>query len=170
MSTQQDDAPARTRTVTWEDPAALPAAAATMTGLEFLVAVAEGRLPPPPIMATLRIRAIEAQAGRVVFECDPDESLYNPLGTVHGGVACAVLDSAAACAGHTTLPVGIGYTSIDLHVQYLRPVLPAGGPYRATGTVVRAGRRVISVEATMTDRTGALVATATSSLLVLDPR
>ena len=122
MSTEQDEAPSRTRTVRWEDPAALPAAAATMSGLEFLVAVAEGRIAPPPIMATLRIRALEADAGRVAFECDPDESLYNPLGTVHGGVACALLDTAAACAGHSTLAVGLGYTSIDLHVQYLRPV------------------------------------------------
>ena len=161
---------ARTRTISWEDPSFLPAAGAARGGLAFLRAIAAGELPPPPIMVTLRITGLTADEGRVEFECRPDESLFNPLGTVHGGVACALLDTAVACAGHTTLPPGVAYTSVDLHVQYLRPVLPEGGPFRAVGRVVKPGRRIIAVAGEMTDAAGRLVATATSSLLVLEPR
>ena len=160
----------RTRTITWEDPAELPAAGLRMGGLQFLRAIADGELPPPPILRTLRIRSLAIEAGRVEFACDPDESLLNPLGVVHGGVACTLLDTVAACAGHSTLPAGVAYTSIDLQVQYLRAALPARGPFTAVGRVVRPGRRVIAVAAEMTDATGALLATATSSLLVLDQR
>ena len=160
----------RTRTVTWDDPADLPAAGARLGGFEFLSAMVRGELPPPPVLRTLRMRGLSVQPGRVEFECDPDESLYNPLGVVHGGVACALLDTAAACAGHSTLPPGTAYTSIDLHVQYLRPVLPAGGPFRAIGEVIKPGRRVISARADMLDAGGRLVATATSSLLVMEVR
>lgn len=160
----------RTRTITWHDPAELPTKGAELGGLAFLRAIAAGELPPPPIMVTLSITGLAADEGRVEFECRPDESLFNPLGTVHGGVACALLDTAVACAGHSTLPPGAAYTSIDLHVQYLRPVLPQAGPFRAVGRVVKPGRRVIAVAGEMTDASGALVATATSSLLVLAPR
>lgn len=160
----------RTRTITWQDPSGLPAAGATRGGLEFLRAIARGELPPPPILVTLRITGLAADEGRVEFACEPDESLFNPLGVVHGGVACALLDTAAACAGHSILPPGVAYTSIDLHVQYLRPVLPDGGPFRAIGRVVKPGRRIIVTAAEMLDARGALVATATSSLLVVQPQ
>ena len=86
---------------------------------------------------------------------------------MHGGYVCTVLDSAAACAGQTTLSAGSGYTSVDLEVRYLRPVLPGAGPFRAVGTVVKPGRRVIFTRAELLDSSGVLVATATSSLLVL---
>jgi uncharacterized protein (TIGR00369 family) len=137
----------RSKTIEWTEPVPLAAALPAMSGLEFLRAIASGELPQPPIMATM--------------------SCFNPIGTIHGGYACTVLDSAAACAGQTVLPAGSGYTSIDLHVAYLRPVLPQNGPFTAVGRVVKPGRRVIFTEAELLDATGAVVATATSSLLVL---
>lgn len=155
------------RTVEWDDPAPLAAAIGTMSGLEFLQAIVRGDLPQPPIMGLMSSEAVLAEPGHVEFRCTPDGSHFNPLGTVHGGYACTVLDSAAACAGQTTLPRGSGYTSIDLEVRYLRPVLPGAGPFTAVGRVVKPGRRVVFTEAELRDPAGVVVATATSSLLVL---
>jgi len=153
--------------VEWDDPAPLAAAIGTMSGLEFLQAIVRGDLPQPPIMGVMSSVAVLAEEGHVEFRCTPDGSHFNPLGTIHGGFACTVLDSAAACAGQTILPQGSGYTSIDLAVRYLRPVLPAGGPFTAVGRVVKPGRRVVFTEAELLDAAGTVVATATSSLLVL---
>jgi uncharacterized protein (TIGR00369 family) len=161
------DGQRHSKVVEWEDPAPLAAAIGTMSGLEFLQAIVRGDLPQPPIMGVMESRAVLAEPGRVEFRCTPDGSHFNPLGTIHGGFACTMLDSAAACAGQTVLPPGSGYTSIDLEVRYLRPVLPGAGPFRAVGRVVKPGRRVVFTEAELLDAEGGVVATATSSLLVL---
>ncbi len=157
----------RTRTITWDDPTLMPALAAGMTGREALQAMLDGRVPGPPIMQTMNL--VGTAVGDGVFEarCDPDESQFNPLGVIHGGVVSSLLDTVIGCATHSTLGVGVGYTSIDLHVRFLRPVLPASGPLIGTGRVVKPGRRVVFADGEVRDRTGALVATATSSLLVL---
>ena len=112
---------------------------------------------------------VEVREGFAVFECEPAEFHYNPIGAVHGGLACTLLDSALGCAGHTTLAAGVGYTSVDLNVRYLRPITHASGLLRATGRVVKPGRRVIFTEGELTDAAGRVVASATSSLLVLAP-
>jgi uncharacterized protein (TIGR00369 family) len=110
----------------------------------------------------------EAEPGRVVFTCHPDEPAYNPLGAVHGGVVCTLLDSVAGCAMHSTLPQGKGYTSIEIKVNYLKAVRTGSGLLTATGTVVKSGSRVGFTEGIVTDASGAVVATATSTLLVFD--
>ena len=112
-------------------------------------------------------RVVEVERGRVVFECEPDESAYNPLGVVHGGLVCTLADTVTGCAAHTTLPAGTAYTSIDLAVSYLRPVTVDSGVLRATGTTTKVGRRVSFAAATIVDGHGREVATATSSLLVI---
>jgi uncharacterized protein (TIGR00369 family) len=157
----------QSKVVEWDDPAPLAAAIGTMSGLEFLQAIVRGDLPAPPIMGVMATEAVLAEPGHVEFRCTPDGSHFNPLGTIHGGFACTALDSAAACAGQTTLPAGSGYTSIDLEVRYLRPILPEAGPFIAVGRVVKPGRRVVFTEAELLDAAGKVVATATSSLLVL---
>jgi uncharacterized protein (TIGR00369 family) len=106
--------------------------------------------------------------GRVVFTCQPDESAYNPIGAIHGGVVCTLLDSVAGCALHSTLPVGKGYTSVEIKVNYLKAVRLGSGLLTATGTVVKSGARVGFTEGTVTDESGALVATASSTLLIFD--
>lgn len=157
----------RRRTIVWDDPLTLAAAGAGMSGLDFMQAMADGRLPGPPISATMNMTVSEVAEGRVVFGCMPDESHYNPLGTVHGGLVCTLLDSVLGCAGHTTLAAGVGYTSIDISVSYLRAVHPRSAPLTAIGRVTKPGRRVIFTEGEVLDVTGAVVATAHSSLLVL---
>ncbi len=145
-------------------------AATTMTGLEFLRALRDGALPRPPMAALLGFEPVEVEVGRVVFECRLDESVYNPIGVVHGGLVCTLADTVAACAVQSTLGAGVGYTSIDLQVAYLRPVTLASGVLRATGIVTKPGRKVAFATAEIVDAAGKVVATATSTCLVLaDP-
>jgi uncharacterized protein (TIGR00369 family) len=157
------------KVITWYDPLVTSAAAAGMSGLEFLRAIRDGKLPPPPIAALLGFRPVEIEEGLVVFEGTPDESVYNPIGVVHGGLVCTLADTVAACAVHSTLPVGLAYTSIDLNVSYTRPVTKDSGTLRATGTVVKPGRRVAFSKAEILDGRGKVVATATSSCLIMQP-
>jgi uncharacterized protein (TIGR00369 family) len=156
----------RSRTVTWHDPMITAAGALTRSGLETMQAIRDGVLPPPPIGRLVRMDVVDVAEGRVEFSCEPDESVYNPIGVVHGGLVCTLLDSVVGCAVHTTLARGLGYTSIELKVNYLRAVHAGSGPLSAVGTVVKPGRRVAFAEGRVTDAAGRLVATATSSLLV----
>ena len=157
---------ARSRTVTWHDPAVTAAGGLRRSGLETLRAVRDGVLPPPPIAALMQFDIVDLAEGRVEFSCVVDESVYNPIGVVHGGLVCTLLDTVAGCAVHTTLPQGLAYTSIELKVSYLRPVHATSGPLTAVGTVVKPGRRVAFAEGEVRDVTGRTVATASSSLLV----
>jgi uncharacterized protein (TIGR00369 family) len=160
------DVSSRSLTVEWEDPAPVAARIPELSGLEYVRGLADGSYPPPPIAQLLGFTLAEVEAGRVVFACEPGEQHYNPIGTVHGGLACTLLDSAIGCAVQTTLQQGQGYTSIDISVSYLRPILAGSGPLRCEGLVTKPGSRVAFAEGRLTDGEGRLVATATSSLLV----
>ena len=155
----------RSKTVTWHDPAATAAGMAGRTGLEFLQAIAAGELPGAPIASLFAFRIVSVAEGEVVFACTPDDAAYNPIGVVHGGLVCTLLDSVGGCAVQTTLPAGVGYTSIEISVRYLRPV-HAGTELTATGRVVKPGRRVAVAEADVRDAQGRLVASAVTSCLV----
>jgi uncharacterized protein (TIGR00369 family) len=137
-----------------------------MPGLDFIRALKDGLLPPPPMASVFDFSMTEVEVGRVTFECTPDESAYNPIGVVHGGLVCTLADSVVGCAVHTTLEAGVGYTSIDLNVSYLRPVTVGSGRLRAIGTVTKPGRRVAFASAEVVDDQGKTVATATSSCLI----
>ncbi len=158
----------QSRLIAWRDPISTQAAAASMSGLAYWRAVADGDLPQPPIGELLQMRVVEVANGRVTFSCTPDASMYNTLGMVHGGAVCTLLDTVTGCAVHTTLSEGVGYTSVEIKVNYLRAVTMASGPLTAVGTVVKAGSRIGFTEGKVTDVSGALVATATSTLLVFD--
>ena len=158
----------RERTYAWGDPGPTLAALPVTAGLVLLTAIGSGGLALPPVMQTLAITPVEAEPGRVVFALEPGEWHLNPLGTVHGGVLAALLDTCAACALHSTLPAGTGYTTVDLSVKYLRPVTVATGTVRGEGTVVSAGRRTALAEARAYDGQGRLLAHATSTCLILD--
>jgi len=156
----------RSRIVRWGDPIAIAEKAKTMSGIEFLRAMIDGTIAPPPIAALMRMSAVSAEVGMVTFTCEPDESMYNPIGTVHGGLVCTLLDTVLGCVTQTTLPLGQGYTSMDLTVSYLRPVSKSSGTLTAVGRIVKPGSRAAFAEGTVHDASGKLVATATSTLLV----
>ena len=156
----------RKRLVAWDDPAVGAAAMPGMSGLDYLHSMLGNRLPPPPMGELLNMTLVEAAPGTATFTCHPDESHYNPIGAVHGGLVCTLLDSALGCAVQTTLPKGVGYTSIEIKVNYLRSIRAGGGPLTCIGVVSKAGSRVAFADGTVTDASGKLVATATGSLLV----
>jgi uncharacterized protein (TIGR00369 family) len=158
--------PQRSRTVTWHEPGPSTATGLSMAGVDYLQAMIDGKLPPPP--GLMQFDIVSAEPGRVVFTCLPDESAYNPIGAIHGGLVCTLLDAVAACAVHSTLPQGKGYTSVEIKVSYLRAVRLSSGLLTATGTVVKSGARVGFAEGVVTDANGALVATASNTLLVFD--
>lgn len=158
--------PERRREVVWHDPRPTAAVGLQMSGLDYLTAMAEGKLPTSPIAKLMNIEGVSASDGEVHFRCTPDESTYNPLGLVHGGLLCTLLDSVAGCAVHTTLPAGVGYTSIEIKVSYMRPV-HAGTLLLARGWVTKRGRRVSFADAEVTDADGRTIGTASSSCLIL---
>lgn len=157
----------RRREISWHDPQAALAAGRELSGFAYLTAMMEGRVPGPPIAATLDFTLTDLAEGEVWFSCEPHESHYNPIGLVHGGLVCTLLDSALGCAAHTLLPAGVGYTSIEIKVSYLRAVTPAGGTLVAHGWVTKPGRRVMFVEGDVRDGAGKVVATASGSCLVM---
>jgi uncharacterized protein (TIGR00369 family) len=156
----------RSRTYDWEDPTVSAAAVGQYSGLDFLREVQAGRLPAAPIAATLGMTLEEVEHGRVVFALEPGEEHYNPIGSVHGGVYATLLDSAAGCAVQSVLPQGMGYTSLDLSVKFLRPVTVDTGKVRAVGTVLNSGRRTALAQAELFDSRDRLLAHTTSSCLL----
>ncbi len=120
----------------------------------------------PPIGETLEFVLVELERGRAVFEGSPSRKVYNPIGSVHGGYAATLLDSACGCAVHSSLPAGQGYTTLELKVSYHRALTEASGPVRAEGKIVSLGRRVGFSEARLLDAQGRLCASATSTLLI----
>jgi uncharacterized protein (TIGR00369 family) len=160
--------PYRARIIDWEDPLPLAALGATRDGLDLMKAVARGELPPPPIAKLLGMRIPEVEEGRVVFSLEPAEFHYNPIGTVHGGIAATLLDSATGCAVHTTLPAGVGYTTLELKVNYVRPILASTGTVLAEGKVVHRGGTVATAEGRLTAASdGTLLAHGSATLLLM---
>ena len=139
---------------------------ASLSGIDQLQAmIAHGN--QPSIGRTLDFALVEVEEGRAVFEGNPDDRVYNPIGSVHGGYAATLLDSACGVAVHSKLAPGQSYTTLELKVSYLRGMTVDTGVVRAEGVVVSMGRRVAFAEAKLTDASGKLLATATSTLLVM---
>lgn len=156
----------RARTYTWRDPAPFLAALPTMHGLALLEAMMRGEIPQPPIARTIGFVNFEARAGKVTVTLQPSEHHLNPLGTVHGGVICTLLDTVCGCAVHTTLDAGTGYTSLDLNTRFLRPVTAATGLIRCEGEVIARGARTATAQARLVDASDRLLAHATSTCLL----
>lgn len=140
---------------------------AGLSGLEQLQSfVRAGRRPG--IGVALDFKLVDVQEGVVTFEGIPGEHAYNPIGSVHGGYAATLLDSACGCAVHSKLSASQTYTTLELKVSYLRAMTKDTGPVRAEGRVVNFGRRVGFAEATLKDANGKVYATATSTLLIIE--
>jgi uncharacterized protein (TIGR00369 family) len=161
-------APDRRRAVTWEDPSVGAALALEMPGLDYLRGIADGRLPVPPIAKLLGLGIVEVEPGRVTFSLDVGEHLYNPIGSVHGGVFCALLDSAMACAVHSGLRTGQAYTTLELKVNLVKPLTVDTPRVVATGQVISSGRRVATASGQITGPDGTLYAHATTTCLVIE--
>ena len=138
-----------------------------MNGIDLLREIASGGRPNATMAETLGMMITEVEDGRVVFEAEPTDKLLNPAGTVHGGFAATMLDSAMACAVHSTLPAGDAYTTVDLAVKLLKPIRPSTGRVRCEGTVVHVGTRVGTAEGRLVGPDGTVYATGTTTCLIL---
>jgi len=134
--------------------------------MDFLTRMIAGEVAPPPIAKLIGFELVEVSDGEAVFEIVPDDSHYNPIGVVHGGLALTLLDSAAGCAVQSTLPAGLAYTSLETKVNFLRGITSATGKVRAHGWVTKPGKRAAFAEADLRDADGTVYATASSTCLV----
>lgn len=145
-----------------------PEVIGSMSGLEFMRAIHEGRLAGAPIAGTLNYDLLEVEEGRVVFGGRPEFTAYNPIGSVHGGWFGTLLDSCMACAVQTMLPKGRGYTTLEYKINILRAATTKSGLIRAEGRAVHVGRRTATAEGRMTGEDGKLYATGTTTCLILE--
>jgi uncharacterized protein (TIGR00369 family) len=157
----------RSKEIGWHDPLATARLAEHLSGLEFLQGIVSGRFPPPPIAELMGMELVSVGEGEALFRCTPDESVYNPIGMVHGGFLCTLLDSAAGCAVHTRLPAGVGYSSVEIKVSFLKAVRADGGPIDVRGRVLHVGRRIAFAEAHARNSGGDLLGHATTSIAVV---
>jgi uncharacterized protein (TIGR00369 family) len=135
-------------------------------GLDILKAIIAGKAPNPPIARTLNFHLVEAREGFVAFEGEPTDAVYNPVGTVHGGFAATVLDSALACAVWSTVKAGDGSTTVELKLNMVRPIVKELGMLRAEGRLIHRGRAIATAEGDLKDRDGKLYAHATTTCMI----
>ena len=157
----------RSLTVSWDDPLAAHGAGKNLSGLAYMQGMIAGRIPVPPIMRLLGYRLAQVAEGLAVFECEPGEQHYNPIGVVHGGLAMTLLDSAMGCSVHTRLPAGTGYTTLEAKVNLVRAITAKTGLIRATGKVIHLGGKTATAEARLEDAAGKLYAHATTTCIIL---
>jgi uncharacterized protein (TIGR00369 family) len=148
-------------------PGKIPAAEVARTsGLDFLERIVRGELPSPPIMQTLDFVPVEAERGRMVYQGTPKSDYYNPIGSVHGGYIATLLDSALGCAVQTMLERGFGYTTLELKVNYVRPLTDRTGPVRAEANVVNVSRQIGVAQGRLVDAAGRMYAWASTTCLI----
>jgi len=160
----------RVREVTWHSPVTLAAAAAELSGRELLESISEGRLPAPPMADLVGARLVFVGDGEVRFAWTPDESAYNPIGMIHGGMLATLLDFAAGAAVHTRLTAGVGFSSIEIKVSYLKALRGGSGDIDVHGRALQVGRNIAFAEAHARNPADELVGHATSSLAVFRNR
>jgi uncharacterized protein (TIGR00369 family) len=157
----------RSLTVSWDDPKAAHAAGMKLSGIEYMRELIAGRIAPPPIMKLLGYRLAQVEEGLAVFECEPAEQHYNPIGVVHGGLAMTLLDSAMGCCVHTRLPLGKGYTTLEVKVNLVRAITAQTGTLRATGRVIHFGGKTATADGRLEDSQGKLYAHGTTTCIIL---
>ncbi|HTW83446.1 MAG TPA: PaaI family thioesterase [Candidatus Sulfotelmatobacter sp.] len=157
----------RERIVRWDDPAGVVELVRTSAGLDALRRLVAGETPPPPIAQLMNFRLVEVADGYAVFEGEPGEEHYNPIGSVHGGFALTLLDSALGCSIHTMLPAGIGYTTSDVQVRFVRGMTKDTGTVRCEATALHVGRSTAVAEGKLYDRERRLLAVGTTACAIL---
>ena len=135
------------------------------TRLELMRQSMAGALPPPPIATLIGFRMTAIDVGCSRFEMDADARHHNPMGTLHGGVLCDIADVAMGSAYASTLEEEESFTTLDLRINFLRPVQAAH--LIADGLVVQRGRTVGMTECSITDERGRLIAKASGTCMTL---
>ena len=141
-----------------------------LTGKQVLQGIIDGTFPQAPISQAMSFWIVEIGDGFAAFEGEPGPHVLNPRGTVHGGWALTLIDSATGCAVHTELQAGTGYTTVETKVNFTRAIAQDGGKVRCEGRVVTRGRQIATAEARLLAEDGKLLAHGTSTLIILPPR
>lgn len=161
----------QSRLVTWVSPRVFMEAVKSgrfKSGLDMLRGIQDGTLPAPPIAQLMGYGPAHFEDGRAIFECVPQEFHYNPLGVVHGGLAATLLDTAMACAIHTKLPITVGYTTLELKVNYIRAMTVETGRVRAIGQIVHVGQRTAVAEGRLVDERDRVLAHGSTTCMILE--
>lgn len=145
-----------------------PHVMASMTGLEFLQAIIDGKMPAPPIMRAMGFLVTKVEKGYALAEAIPSFEYYNPIGSVHGGYAATLMDTVLGVSVHTMMDKGQGYTTLEFKISFIKAVTKDTGPIRAEGRVLSAGRRAATAEAHLRDASGKLLAHATTTCLIFE--
>lgn len=159
--------PFESRTIEYEDPAPYLKDVFGLPGIDQLQAIIDGRFPAPPIASHFGMEFLSVGVGEIVMAATPDASHYNPIGSIHGGFAATLLDSACGCAVQSTLPAGVGYTTLELKVSMVRGITRDTGRVTVRGWITKPGSRAAFAEADIRDSEGRLLATASSTCLVM---
>ena len=159
----------RSKTITWQDPMVGAQKAMQMNGIDYLQAMTDGQIPLPPLLFTLDFKAVGFEKGQAIFSFEPQEFHYNPIGSVHGGVISAILDSAMGCTIHSVLEAGTGYTTLELKVNFIKAITIKTGKLQAIGKIIHSGKSTALVEAQLIDANGTLYAHAVSTCMILKP-
>jgi len=149
------------------DPVEVAARGLELSGMEYIGAILGGELPAPPIAELMGFSLVEAEPGRAMFEMEAGPEHYNPIGSVHGGIAMTLLDSAMGCAVHTLLEAGVRYASLEVKTNFVRPITADTGVIRCEGTVLHKGSRIATAEGKITDSAGRLLAHGTTTCLIM---
>lgn len=153
----------RIHTITWDDPKISSRDAASISGLDYLQSIRDGKTTPPPVAKLVGYRIRDVEAGRAVFELDPAEYHYNPFGTVHGGIACMLLDTAMTAAILSTLPVGRSCSTVELKTNFIRPIAAGTGLVQCEAKKIHIGKRIATAEGKVIDHKQRLYAHAVST-------
>lgn len=156
----------RTKTVTWSDPASGADALRSLNGLEWLRAMVRGEAPPAPLAQVLGFNLEQIEPGSIMVTLEPQEFHYNPMGILHGGVAATLFDTSLGCAVQTKLAAGYAAPTMQLQVNYIRPINIDTGTVFCSGSVIHVGKRSATAEGRLTDRDGKLYAHATGTFIV----
>jgi uncharacterized protein (TIGR00369 family) len=159
----------RRHVVVWEDVGIIAREGRTMSGLDCIRALVSGKLPLPPVASLVGLHLTDVSEGHVAGTLEPAEYQYNPLGTVHGGILTTLMDSVMSCAVHTLLPAGVGYSTVEVKANFVRPVRVDTGTMHCEGSVVHAGSRIATAECRVTDSAGTLYAHGVNTCLILRP-
>lgn len=158
----------RQRTYEWENPMIGASQALQLSGYDYLKAMIEGKIPMPPIMKTLNYSASTLEEGKVSFKMTPQEYHYNPIGSVHGGVISTLLDTVMGCAVHTLLPIGFGYSTLELKINFTKAVTVNSGTLTAIGSIIHKGKQTAVADAKLIDQEGKVYAHGTSTCMIFN--
>jgi len=157
------------RLVTWQSPSLYINQMRQMSGTEYINAVRAGDMPVSPMLKLLDIHGREWHEGYALFTVVPQEFHYNPMGIAHGGLACALLDTAMAVAVMTMLPQGVGYVTLEIKINFTKPMLNESGEMRAEGRAIHVGSKTATADGRIMDANGVIYAHGTTTLLLTRP-